>query len=173
MIARNIIQLLFKVLIYLLSYFVVFSHLSVLDQAVCFSYAAAILLLPLSSSPVLVLLFSFFLGIGVDIYHSSLGIHTAACVLIGFLRNSFLNWMVPAGGYEEYMTITIPSMGFKWFLPYMFGLLFLHHTLYFLIDYASLSFFWISLFRGLVSAILTLGVIVLIQFGIEPPNKTV
>jgi hypothetical protein len=169
MIARNIFQLILKIAIYLASYFLIFSNLNFYPQ--CFSYAAVVLLLPLSSGPVLTLLFSFFVGLGVDVFHSSLGIHTAAMVALGFFRANFLKWMVPAGGYEEYMTITIPSMGMKWFFPYGLGLLFLHHLVYFFIEYASLSEFFIVLFRSAISAVYTLFIIVVIQLGIEPPSR--
>lgn len=171
MIARNVFQLIFKVLIYLLTYFLVTSHIGVFHFALCFSYVGAILLLPLGSNSVRTILFSFLVGMAVDVFHSSLGIHTAACVLLGFFRASFINWMVPAGGYEEYMTITVPSMGLKWFFPYAFGLLFLHHFLYFLIDYASTADILMALLRALASALLTFCTIVLIQFGIEPPAR--
>jgi hypothetical protein len=173
MIARNVIQLMLKILIYLGTYLLIFSRLNTTGFSfpLCFSYTAVVLLLPLSSGPVITLLFSFFVGLGIDVYHSSLGIHTAAMVVLGFFRANFLNWMVPAGGYEEYMTITISSMGIKWFLLYGLGLLFLHHLVYFLIEYASLADFFISLGRAILSSIYTLLVIVVIQMGIEPPSR--
>ena len=171
MIARNVFQLIFKVLIYLLSYFLVTSHLHLFNAAICLSYTGAILLLPIGSNQVRVLLFAFLVGLGVDIFHSSLGIHTAACVLIGFFRANFLNWMVPAGGYEEYMTISISSMGLKWFFPYTFGLLFIHHLLYFAIDFATLANFPMALLSAFTSACFTFLCVVLIQYGIEPPNR--
>jgi len=172
MISRNILQLLFKVLIYLLTYFLVTSHIHVFHFALCLSYTGAILLLPLGSNAVRTLLFAFLVGLSVDVFHSSLGIHTAACVLLGFFRANFVNWMVPAGGYEEYMTITIPSMGLRWFFPYAFGLLFLHHFLYFLIDYSSASDLLLIFGRAFASALLTFVTLVLIQFGIEPPARS-
>jgi hypothetical protein len=169
MIARNVFQLILKIAIYLASYFLIFSNLNF--YPICFSYAAVVLLLPITTGPVITLFFSFFVGLGVDIFHSSLGIHTAAMLMLGFFRANFLNWMVPAGGYEEYMTITIPSMGMKWFLPYGLGLLFLHHLVYFFIEYASLSEFLIVVFRSAISAVYTLFIIVIIQLGIEPPAR--
>ena len=170
MIARNIFQLIFKVLLYLLSYFLVTSHLHIYS-AVCLTYTGVILLLPISSNPVRTLLFAFLVGLGVDIFHSSLGIHTAACVLLGFFRANFLNWMVPAGGYEEYMTISVSSMGMRWYFPYMFGLLFLHHFLYFLIDFASLALFPMALLSAVTSAGFTFAFLLLMQYGIEPPSR--
>ena len=171
MIARNIFQLVFKVLIYLFSYFLITSHLHIFDTALCMSYTGAILLLPISSNAVRTLLFSFCVGLAVDVFHSSLGIHTAACVLMGFFRANFLNWMVPAGGYEEYMTISISSMGFRWFFPFTFGLLFIHHLVYFVIDYASLDMFFFALLGAASSALFTFSFLVLIQYAIEPPNR--
>lgn len=171
MIARNVFQLVLKVLIYLLSYFLITSHLNIFNTAICMSYTGAILLLPIDSNPVRVMLFAFLVGLGVDIFHSSLGIHTAACVMLGFFRANFLNWMVPAGGYEEYMTISIPALGFRWFFPFAFGLLFIHHFVYFLIDFASLDHFLDALIATFSSTIFTFLFLVLIQYGIEPPSR--
>jgi hypothetical protein len=171
MVARNILQLIGKVLVYLLAYVFVANQLSLFGVALCFSYTGAILLLPISTNPVRILLFSFIAGFAMDIFHSSPGIHTSSCLLMAFFRASFLNWMVPAGGYEENMNISIPSMGFRWYLPFSLGLLFMHSFLYFLLDYASFGQFGMVLLRSVLSAILTCASIVLLQFAIEPPKR--
>jgi len=170
MIARNVFQLILKILIYLGIYFLVTSHLN-FNVALCFSYVAAILLLPIDSNPVRTMFFAVLIGLGVDIFESTPGIHMAACALLSFFRTNFLNWMVPAGGYEEYMTITIPSMGIRWFLPFALGLIFLHHFLYFLIDFSSFELFATVVLKTVLSTLLTFITIVLIQFGIEPPKR--
>jgi len=171
MITRNVFQLILKICLYLLSYLLIFSHLHVFGLAVCLSYTAVIFLLPFGTNPVRIMLFAFAAGLVVDIFHSSLGIHTAACVLMAFFRANLLNWMVPAGGYEDYMTISIPSMGFKWFFPYTFILVFLHHTLYFMIDTAPLANFPLLMLKVVASSVFTLFTIVLLQLGIEPPGR--
>ena len=171
MIARNVFQLVFKILIYLGIYFLVASRLPAFHMALCLSYTAVILLLPIGSNAVRTMIFAFAVGFVVDIFHSTPGIHTAACVLMAFFRANFLSWMVPAGGYEEYMTISFPSMGLKWFVPYMLGLLFLHHFLYFLIDYSSFEQIGMVFLKTVMSTVFTFWAIVLIQFGIEPPKR--
>lgn len=171
MVARNLFQLLWKVLFYLGTYIFITNQFSLFGIALCFSYTGAILLLPVSFNPVRVLFFAFVAGFAIDIYHSSPGIHAASCLLMAFFRTSFLNWMVPAGGYEEYMRITIHSMGFRWYFTYVLGLLFLHSTLYFLLDYASLSQPGMLLLRSLLSSIFTLGMLILLQYAIEPPKR--
>jgi hypothetical protein len=171
MIARNVFQLVFKILLYLGIYLLVASRLHIGSWALCLSYAAVILLLPIRSNAVRTLIFAFAVGMLIDVYHSTPGIHTAATVLLGFFRANFLNWMVPAGGYEEYMTITIPSMGLRWFLPYVLGLLFLHHFVYFLIDFAAWDQLGMVFLKSIGSVLFTFSAIVLLQFGIEPPRK--
>ncbi len=171
MISRNVFQLIWKILVYIGVYVFIGHRLNAFNLALCFSYTGAILLLPISTNPVRVLLFAFAVGFGIDIFHSSPGIHTAACLLMAFMRSSFLNWMVPAGGYEDYMTISIPSMGMKWFLPFTLGLLFMHSFLYFIIDYASLAQFWMVLLKASFSTVITLLGIVLTQLALEPPKR--
>ena len=169
--AGNIFQLVLKVLIYLLSYFLVFSHLHLFGIALCLSYTAVIFLLPFNTNSVRVLIFAFLVGLGVDIFHSTLGIHAAACVLMAFFRANLLQWMVPAGGYEEYMTVSISSIGIKWYFPYTVILVLLHHTFYFLLDTASFENFFLTVLKILATSLFTLMTIILLQLGIEPPGR--
>jgi len=171
MISRNIFQLIFKIFIYLFTYLLIFSHLHVFNLAICLSYTAVIFLLPFGTKPVRVMLFAFLVGLAVDVFHSTIGIHASACVLMAFFRTNLLGWMVPAGGYEDYMTIGIPSMGLKWFFPYAFTLIFLHHLLYFLVDTASFANFPTLLLKVVLSSMFSLVTITMIQFGIEPPSR--
>jgi len=170
MIARNVFQLVFKVLIYLGIYFLVASRLHPFNLS-SLTYTAVILLLPIGSNAVRTMFFAFAIGMLVDTFHSTPGIHTAACVLMAFFRANFLNWMVPAGGYEEYMIVSFPSMGLKWFAPYMMGLIFLHHVTYFIIDYSSFDQLGMVFLKSSLSTVFTFLSIVLIQLGMEPPRR--
>lgn len=171
MVARNLFQLLWKVLFYLATYIFIANQFNLFGIALCLSYTGAILLLPITLNPVRVLLFAFVVGFSIDIFHSSPGIHAASSLLLAFFRASFLNWMVPAGGYEDYMRISIGSMGFRWFITFCLGLLFLHAVLYFFLDYASFSHPGMLLIRSLLSSIFTLSILLLLQYAIEPPKR--
>ena len=172
MIAKSLFQLLWKVFFYLGVYLIIGNQLNLFGMALCFSYAGAVLLLPVSINPVRVLFFAFVVGFIMDIFHSSPGIHAASCLMLAFFRANFLHWMVPAGGYEDSMTITPGSMGLRWYFTFASGLLLIHSLMYFFLDYAGFSQFGMLLLRSLLSSMFTLAGILLLQYAIEPPRRS-
>ena len=121
-----------------------FLQIALFDRIHLFGYATPLLYiyciikLPGHMNRSLVLLLSAVLGLCIDLFNNSLGIHMLACVSIGFFRSVFLDWLAPRDLFEEY----IPSFHSfeKWpFLRYAFIMTLLHHIILFLSE--SLSFF--------------------------------
>jgi hypothetical protein len=142
-------------------------HLSIGSFAFSYAYLGALLLMPISANPVRIMIFSLLVGLVADSYYNSIGIHMASCVFMAFIRHAVLNWIVPAGGYEPYMRISIPSMGIRWYLSYMLPLLFSHHLLLFVIDHASFSQFPLALTQAIGSTLFSFFSIMFIQLSIE------
>src|ERR1700740_3688647 len=63
-------------------------------------YIMFLLMLPFETMPLLVLLLSFAVGISVDIFYDTQGIHASSCVVLGFVRFYFLRLLAPREGYE-------------------------------------------------------------------------
>jgi hypothetical protein len=165
--SRSLIFLILEVVVFLSLHILILGHLSVGSYAFSYAYLGAVLLMPISANPVRIMLFSLLVGLLADSYYNSIGIHMASCVLLAFLRSAVLNWVVPAGGYEPYMRISIPSMGIKWYLSYMLPLLFCHHLLLFVIDHANLSQFPLALTQAIASTAFTFFSIMFIQLSVE------
>ncbi|MDW8287920.1 MAG: hypothetical protein RMJ89_07605, partial [Flammeovirgaceae bacterium] len=82
----DFIFLLARLTTYVLLQVLFLQHLNLFDAAFCFLYISFILFLPVRLDRLWVLLLSFLIGILIDIFYNTLGIHAASCVLIGFLR---------------------------------------------------------------------------------------
>ena len=61
-------------------------NLVLFDTAFCFVYVAFLLLIPLETGPLILMLLGFLTGFVIDIFYDSLGIHSAACVLLTFIQ---------------------------------------------------------------------------------------
>lgn len=100
-----------------------------------FIYPLFILLLPLSTPVWFMLLSSFAMGITIDTFMDTGGIHAAACVFMAFMRSRILSALLPKRLSEyQNMSPNIKSMGWTPFLTYSAVLLMLHHTVFYVIE---------------------------------------
>ena len=90
--------------------------------------------------------------------------HAAACVLIAFVRPYLLKLMAPRDGYEGERPLSLQVMGFGWFITYCLLMVFMHHAVLFYLEVFRLNEFFSTLFRMLLSMILTVGLILLTEF---------
>lgn len=128
-----------------------------------FPYILPLILLPFGYSRWGILLIGFFYGISLDMFSSTLGMHTSATVLIAFLIPKVRNLIAPVEGYGVSDTPTIQSQGLSWFIVYAAILTIIHHIWLFYLE----NFQWANLFstliKAILSSILTLAFIILFQ----------
>ena len=120
--------------IYFIVQVFVLKNLVVFDTAFCFLYVFYILLLPMELKSIPLMLISFLLGISIDIFYDTMGLHAASLVALAFIRNSWIRMVIPTGGYDEYVQPSVLNMGFGWFMTYSVPLLLVHHLIFFYID---------------------------------------
>ncbi len=129
-------------------------------------YVLFILLLPFETPKWALLFSAFLLGLTVDLFSETLGMHTAACVFMAFLRPYVLNIISPREGYESGTFPRVAYYGITWFAKYAFILILAHHLLLFYIEIFRFGAFFITFLRVLLSVIFTLGFVVISQFFI-------
>lgn len=129
-----------------------------------FLYVLFIIQLPFEVPAWLGLMIAFFLGFCVDVFYGTMGMHMAACTLMGWARPSILRLMAPRDGYEFGQQPTIQDMGRLWFLSYAAILIILHHLLIFFIEIFSFSESGWTLLRVIFSSAATLLLVVVTQF---------
>ncbi|MEH0158183.1 Rod shape-determining protein MreD [Limibacter armeniacum] len=166
-----IAKLVVRFFLYVLLQGVLLRNASLFDYALCYPYVSYLILLPFSFSPLGSLLLGFALGISVDIFYDTLGIHAAACVLMAFARIQLLNVLSPSGGFEANMSPTIASMGFNWFVSFSAALIAIHHISLFLIDASNMSKVGGALLQSLASGAFTLVMVVAIQYLFFPSKR--
>ncbi|SMO66693.1 rod shape-determining protein MreD [Saccharicrinis carchari] len=119
-------------------------------------YVLFILTLPFETPGWLLLILSALLGVSVDMFSNTLGMHMAACILIAYARPFILARIAPRDNYET-GTLPLPSYyGFAWFFKYAGILVFVHHLFYFVIESFSVVSFFDILMKTLGSTFFTL-----------------
>ncbi len=129
-----------------------------------FLYVLFILSLPFELPAWIGLLLSFALGFFVDIFYGTMGMHMAACTMMGWARPAILKFMNPRDGYEFGMQPTIQDMGRMWFISYAAILIFVHHFILFYLEIFSFREVWLTFVRVLVSTAATLLLVIITQF---------
>ncbi len=97
-------------------------------------YPLIILLMPRTLKPWMLMLLSFFVGILIDGYSNTLGIHASACVFLAFIRPAVLQLVQPRLGYNDIEDPGSAKLGFQWFISYAFICILLHHIFYFSVE---------------------------------------
>ncbi len=159
-VARNI----FRFIVVIVFQVLVMDNVMINGYLVPYVYLLFILLLPFETPRWIVLLSGFCLGIGIDLFEHTPGIHTAATVLVAFIRPYVLNLLAPRDGYEPETFPLISFYGFAWFLKYTVLIVLVHHLALFYLEVFQLQYFLSTLFRVILSSILSASTIVLSQF---------
>jgi rod shape-determining protein MreD len=127
-------------------------------------YILFILLLPFGTPASLVVLLGFLLGLSIDIFSETIGIHTAATVFIAYIRPFVLKFFAPHDGYQSGSLPRISTYGLPWFIKYTTLLVLTHHTILFYIEMFTIQDFFITFFRVILSSVFTILFIILSQY---------
>ncbi|MES2387947.1 MAG: rod shape-determining protein MreD [Bacteroidota bacterium] len=164
----------FRIVVYFLNFlalqWLVARNLNLGGIAFCHAYIGAILLLPIEFNAVMVLLLAFASGLMTDVFYDTPGLHAAAAVFAAWLRHLNQKILTPAGGYEDYMEVSVGSMGLRWYLLFMLPVLFFHSLMLFLLEYASLDHILLILAKAAASSAFTLIIILIVQNALYRPQ---
>ena len=159
-VARNIVRFLVVVLFQVL----VMDNIMINGYMVPYVYLLFILLMPFETPRWVQLVSGFLLGLGIDLFENTPGMHTAATVLVAFVRPYLLDLLAPRDGYEPDTFPRIHYYGFVWFLKYTLILVVIHHLALFYLEVFQLKDFLATLLRVILSSILSASTIVLSQY---------
>jgi hypothetical protein len=162
--SQTVIRLVLTFVIYLILQIVVIRNFVFFDVAFCFVYIACILLLPDEIDPIWVILISFLIGLLVDIFYNTAGIHASASVLIGYLRGYIIKFLFPTRGVENEVVITLKDMGAERFVRYVAVLTLIHHSMLFFVEAGGFQFFLITILKIICSVVFTTFMIIILQY---------
>ena len=91
-----------------------------------------ILLLPFEINRFLLMIVAFGMGVIIDLFTNTYGLHASSLLLLSYLRKDIFNIFAPRDGYDPLKSPSYFDMGHLWFFS-TFGTLLLIHTSWFFI----------------------------------------
>ncbi|HLW62419.1 MAG TPA: hypothetical protein VKY33_03375 [Flavobacterium sp.] len=138
----------------------VFNNIHFLGFITPYPYILFILLYPLNINRNLFLILSFFLGLILDIFNNSGGIHTTACITLAFVRQNLLKMSF---GYSyEYHMLRIPDKISRELTTYFVTGVLIHHTVLIGLEVFNSNFITEILLRIVASSLFTIVLLFLL-----------
>jgi len=122
-------------------------------------YILFILLLPFETPNILLFILAFILGLTIDAFYDTPGLHTTACVLLALVRILFISITVQKEGFDNEPEPTLSIMGFRWFFTYALILTLFHHFFLFNMEVFRFSEIQYTLTRVFLSSLFTVFLI--------------
>lgn len=126
-------------------------------------YVLFVLLLPLNSPRYVLLILGFLIGLTIDVFSNSLGVHAAATVFIAYIRPMVIG-LISNREEDKNNYPGLAQNKFGWFVYYVSVMVFMHHIVLFYLEVFTFSNFFETLYRAFLSSLFSIFVIVLSQF---------
>jgi len=155
-----LINLIRFVMLVLLQVFLL-KNITLYNLSTPYLYILFILLLPFETPNLVLFILSFILGLTVDAFYDTPGLHAAACTLLAFVRVLFISITVQKDGFDNEPEPTLSIMGFRWFFTYAFVLTLFHHFFLFNLEVFKFTEIGYTLSRFLLSSVFTVFLMLL------------
>ena len=128
-------------------------------------YILFILLLPFDTPRWLNLILAFCLGISVDAFQNTMGLHAFSCVLIAYCRRHILHFLLPQlkNKKQSNLEFSLQEFGLQRALIYTGSLVFIHHFSLFILESFQLEIIRVLL-RTFLSSIVSITLLIIIQY---------
>ncbi len=160
-IIRFILLLIFQVLL--------FNNINLFGFLNPYPYLLFILLYPVNGNRSILLVTSFLLGLFLDMFCNSGGIHAAASLIIAYVRPSLFRFSF--GLSYEYQTIKIADRISSERITFLILSIFIHHFVLFLLEFFRLNLFIEIIWKTVTTTLFTFIVSLLIIYLIKPNKR--
>ncbi|MGB5417587.1 rod shape-determining protein MreD [Algibacter sp.] len=147
----------------------ILNHINLLGYINPYLYILFIALFPVKNNRIVLIFLSFLLGITIDMFLDTGGIHAGACVFIAYIRPVILKSSF--GMIYEHQTIRFSSVEFGSKLTYFSLLTVIHHFVLFSLEIFSISKILLILQKTLFSSIFTILLIVIVTIIFSRKSK--
>lgn len=134
-------------------------------------YPIMIMMLPFELSAVVTMLVALLLGLSVDAFSDTFGLHASSALFIGYLRPTIMKYIRPKEGYDTSLIPSIQDMGVLWFFSYAAVMIFAHHIWFFSFEILRFDLFLLVAGKTFFSLFFSVGLIVLFQYIFYKPSK--
>jgi len=158
-----------RFLVFLSLQILIFNNINLFGYLNPYPYVLFILLYPVNSNKSILLLSSFTLGILIDMFTNSGGVHATAAVILAYIRPSLFKFAF--GLSYEYQTVKIADKISPERITLLILAIFIHHFILFFFEFFRIDLIFTVLFRTLLSTLFTFTISLLIIYLIKPNKR--
>lgn len=133
-------------------------------------YPLFILLLPHDMPKWMVILLGFLMGITIDVFYNTYGVHASATVMTAMFRSTILKILEPKGGFPKGQSPTRYRLGNMQFLRYILIMLGIHIIWYHSMELFTPLHIGQILLRSIISFPISVCLIMIHAFLVNPKN---
>jgi hypothetical protein len=160
-IARFILLLAAQVLI--------FNRIDLFGYINPFPYVLFIMLYPVNGNKNGLLASSFLLGLLLDMFWNSGGVHAAASLILAYYRPAIFKFSF--GLSYEYQTVKLNDVLTPERFSFILIAVVLHHIVLFILEIFNINFLWDMIERTILSTIFTIVTCIIIIYIIKPSKR--
>lgn len=161
----NIVRFIFL----LFAQVVIFNNIDFLGYINPFPYILFIMLYPVNGNKALLLISSFLLGLLMDMFCNSGGVHATSCLMLAYFRPSIFKFSF--GLSFEYQTVKLNDVLTTERFSFILIAVIIHHLTLFFLEVFRLNFLWDILLRTIFSTIFTVIISILIIYVFKPSKQ--
>lgn len=159
----------FRFILLLAVQIIIFNNMNFLGYISPFPYILFIILYPVNGNKSGLVVASFLLGLIMDMFSNSGGIHATACLVLAYFRPAIFKFAF--GLSYEYQTVKLNDV----LTPERFSFILLsvviHHFTLFILEAFQFSFIFDILIRTLLSTAFTIIICIIIIYLIKPNKR--
>jgi len=157
-----VLQNIFRFILLVLFQVLVLNNIQFLGYINPYLYILFVLSLPFQIPRWFLLILAFTLGISIDIFSNTLGMHAFATVFVAYFRDGIIKLFT---NIEEgnNPTPSFYTFGVSAYVKYVIVMVLIHHSTLFILEAFSFTHFWILVTKIILSSLIT----ILLIFGIQ------
>ena len=158
-----------RFLLLLAAQVIIFDNINFFGYINPYPYLLFIILYPVNGNRYGLLISSFFLGLMVDLFSNSGGVHAAACLVLAYLRPYIFKFSF--GLSYEYQTVRLNDVLTTERFSFIVLAVAIHHLTLFLLEVFKLNFIGDIIVRTLFSAVFTIIFTIIIIYLFKPARR--
>lgn len=158
-----------RFVVFLALQILLFNNINLFGYLNPYPYILFVLLYPVNSNKSILLISSFALGILLDMFANSGGIHAMASLVLAYIRPSLFKFAF--GLSYEYQTVKIADKISPERITLLLLSIFIHHFILFCFEFFRIDLVLTILLRTLLNTLFTFIVSVLIIYIIKPTKR--
>ena len=158
---KNVLEFLLWFLGLVFFQVLLFNNIQIAGVINPYLYIYFIIALPIHINRISLVGIGFALGIVIDMFSNTWGIHAMATTFVAYLRPYILR-LISTQEEQDRIMPRFRTMGAN-YLKYIVLIVFIHHLLLFLLEVFSFKYFWLVLLKSLVSTLITIVLVLTLE----------